>query len=121
MRSCNWCGKGSMTDPDAGSSLPVVALVGRPNVGKSSLANRILGHREAIVEASPGVTRDRRSFAAEWAGRRFEVVDTGGIELRPRALQARVREQAELAMAAADVIVLVVDAGTGPTEEDAAI
>lgn len=110
-----------MTDPDARLSLPVVALVGRPNVGKSSLANRILGRREAIVEASPGVTRDRRSFEADWAGHRFEVVDTGGIELRPRGLQARVREQAELAMAAADVIVLVVDATTGPTDEDAAI
>src|ERR687895_1881985 len=110
-----------MSDPDTGSSLPMVALVGRPNVGKSSLANRILRRREAIVDASPGVTRDRRSFAADWAGRRFEVVDTGGIELRPRDLQAGVREQAELAMAAADVIVLVVDATTGPTDEDAAI
>lgn len=110
-----------MSEPDPRPSLPVVALVGRPNVGKSSLANRILGRREAIVEATPGVTRDRRSFEADWAGHRFEVIDTGGIELRPRGLELRVREQAELAMAAADVIVLVVDVATGPTDEDAAI
>jgi GTP-binding protein len=110
-----------MTITEPRSGLPLVAIVGRPNVGKSSLANRMLGRREAIVEATPGVTRDRRSFEAEWAGRRFELIDTGGIELRPRGLEAQVREQAELAIAAADVIVLVVDATTGPTQEDAAI
>jgi GTPase len=105
----------------AEADVPVVAIVGRPNVGKSSLANRILGRREAIVDARPGVTRDRGVFEAEWRGRRFELIDTGGMELRPRGLEASVKEQAELAMAAADVILLVVDATTGVTEEDAAI
>ena len=99
-------------------SLPVVAVVGRPNVGKSSLVNRILGRREAIVEATPGVTRDRRSFVAEWNGRSFEIVDTGGLEPGAHGLDARVVEQAHVAMEAADVIVLVVDAVTGPLADD---
>jgi GTP-binding protein len=101
--------------------LPLVAVVGRPNVGKSSLVNRVLGRREAIVEASPGVTRDRRSFVAEWGGRRFEIVDTGGLEPGARGLDARVAEQAEVAMEAADVVVLVVDATAGPLEDDVAV
>ena len=95
-----------------------MAVVGRPNVGKSSLVNRILGRREAIVEATPGVTRDRRSFRAEWAGRTFEVVDTGGLEPGAEGLDARVVEQAQVAIHAADVIVLVVDAIAGPLEDD---
>ncbi|MDQ3983285.1 MAG: ribosome biogenesis GTPase Der [Actinomycetota bacterium] len=98
--------------------LPLVAVVGRPNVGKSSLVNRVLGRREAIVEETPGVTRDRRSFVAEWAGRRFEIVDTGGLEPGAAGLDARVSEQAEVAMEAADVVVLVVDASAGPLEDD---
>ncbi|MFN2586556.1 MAG: ribosome biogenesis GTPase Der [Actinomycetota bacterium] len=98
--------------------LPVVAVVGRPNVGKSSLVNRVLGRRDAIVEETPGVTRDRRSFVAEWGGRRFEIVDTGGLEPGAEGLDARVVEQAEVAMEAADVIVLVVDASAGPLEDD---
>ena len=98
--------------------VPVVAVVGRPNVGKSSLVNRILGRRDAIVEATPGVTRDRRSFRAEWAGRTFEVVDTGGLEPGAEGLDARVVEQAQVAIQAADVIVLVVDAVAGPLEDD---
>jgi GTP-binding protein len=101
--------------------LPVVAVVGRPNVGKSSLVNRVLGTREAIVEASPGVTRDRRSFVAEWGGRRFEIVDTGGLEAGTEGLEGRVREQAEVAIVAADVIVMVVDAIAGPLEDDMVI
>lgn len=101
---------------DAG--VPVVAVVGRPNVGKSSLVNRILGRREAIVEEMPGVTRDRRGFAAEWSGRTFELVDTGGLEPGAQGLDARVVEQAQVAMAGADVIVLVVDAAAGPNEDD---
>lgn len=98
--------------------LPLVAVVGRPNVGKSSLVNRILGRREAIVEETPGVTRDRRSFVASWAGRDFDLMDTGGIEPGAQGLDARVVEQAQLAIAAADVIVLVVDAATGPLQDD---
>lgn len=101
-----------------GSGLPVVAVVGRPNVGKSSLVNRVLGRREAIVEEMPGVTRDRRGFVAEWAGRRFELVDTGGLEPGAQGLDARVVEQAQVAITTADVIVLVVDAVTGPNQDD---
>jgi GTP-binding protein len=102
-------------------SLPVVAVVGRPNVGKSSLVNRVLGRREAIVQESPGITRDRASFIAEWAGRSFEIVDTGGLEPGAEGLGARVTEQAQLAVEAADVVVLVTDVTTGPLEDDAVV
>jgi len=98
--------------------IPVVAVVGRPNVGKSSLVNRVLGRREAIVEETPGVTRDRRAFSAEWRGKRFEIIDTGGLEPDARGLDRRVAEQAHVAMEAADLIMLVVDGSTGPTQED---
>jgi GTPase len=101
----------------ATAGVPVVAVVGRPNVGKSSLVNRLLGRREAIVEERPGVTRDRRGFEVEWAGRRFEVVDTGGLEPGATGLEARVLEQAQVAIDAADVVVLVVDAA-GPEQDD---
>lgn len=105
----------------APGNLPVVAVVGRPNVGKSSLVNRILGRREAIVEETSGVTRDRHAFDAEWRGRRFELVDTGGLEPGAQGLDARVSEQALVAMAYADVIVLVVDASVGPQADDLAV
>ena len=108
-----------MIEPNRG--LPVVAVVGRPNVGKSSLVNRILGRREAIVEEMPGVTRDRRSFIADWAGRRFEIVDTGGLEPGAKGLERQVGEQAEVAIAAADVLVLVVDAVAGPDQDDRSV
>jgi GTP-binding protein len=98
--------------------MPVVAVVGRPNVGKSSLVNRILGRREAIVQETPGVTRDRSSFVAEWGGRAFQLFDTGGLDPATGGLERRVGEQAEVAVEAADVIVLVVDARTGPLEDD---
>jgi GTPase len=98
--------------------LPVVAVVGRPNVGKSSLVNRILRRREAIVQEMPGVTRDRRSFVADWAGRSFEIFDTGGLEPGAQGLDARVGEQAQLAIEAADVVVLVVDSAAGPLQDD---
>ena len=101
--------------------LPRVAVVGRPNVGKSTLVNRILGRRAAITQEQPGVTRDRIAYQAEWAGRRFELVDTGGWEPRAAGLQARVVAQAERAMADADLLLLVVDATVGVTEEDAAV
>jgi GTPase len=102
-------------------SLPVVAVVGRPNVGKSSLVNRVLGRRAAIVEASPGVTRDRHSAVAQWSGRTFEVVDTGGLEAGGPDLQRRIGAQARVAIDLADVIVLVVDASVGVTEDDALV
>jgi GTPase len=100
--------------------LPRVAVVGRPNVGKSTLVNRILGRRAAITQEQPGVTRDRVAYQAEWSGRRFELVDTGGWEPRATGLQARVVAQAERAMADADLLLFVVDATVGVTEEDAA-
>lgn len=101
-----------------GEGLPLVAVVGRPNVGKSSLVNRIIGRREAIVQETPGVTRDRRHFATEWSGRAFEIVDTGGLEPGPDGLEERVSEQAQIAIEAADVILFVVENPTGPVEDD---
>ena len=89
---------------------PVVAVVGRPNVGKSTLVNRILGRREAIVEERPGVTRDRKAVDAEWQGRRFTLLDTGGWSATGDALDAKVSAQAELAAREADAVLLVVDA-----------
>ncbi|MDH4309392.1 MAG: ribosome biogenesis GTPase Der [Acidimicrobiia bacterium] len=101
------------------SRLPVVAVVGRPNVGKSTLVNRIVGGRQAVVEEMPGVTRDRREFTADWAGAAFLVVDTGGWDLRPgAAFSEEIREQAQAAVAAADVVVFVTDATTGLTDDD---
>jgi GTP-binding protein len=101
--------------------LPVVAIVGRPNVGKSTLVNRIVGGRQAIVEEQPGVTRDRKELVAEWAGRHFRVVDTGGWLAGGGDLDQEVSRQAERAVAQADVIVLVVDVTVGITEEDARV
>jgi GTP-binding protein len=98
--------------------LPVLAVVGRPNVGKSTLVNRILGRREAVVEDTPGVTRDRVSYPAEWAGRRFTLVDTGGWEVDVAGIDARVAEQAEVAIALADAVIFVVDATVGATATD---
>src|SRR5450755_431127 len=96
------------------TSSPIVALVGRPNVGKSALFNRLLGRRLAIVEATPGVTRDRLYAPIEWLGRRFTVVDTGGIETGSvDDLMAQTRAQAELAIREADVVLFVVDAQAG--------
>jgi GTP-binding protein len=100
--------------------MPTVAVVGRPNVGKSTLVNRILGRREAVVEDIPGVTRDRVSYEASWAGRRFLVQDTGGWEPDAKGLQQAVARQAELAMQTADAILLVVDATVGATATDEA-
>jgi len=102
-------------------ALPVVAIVGRPNVGKSTLVNRFAGGRQAIVEAQPGVTRDRKELVAEWAGRTFRVVDTGGWIAGGGNLDQEVSRQAERAVAQADVIILVVDVTVGITEEDARV
>lgn len=100
------------------SGNPVLAVVGRPNVGKSTLVNRILGRREAVVQDTPGVTRDRVSYPAEWAGRDFTLVDTGGWEVDVRGLERSVAEQAEVAVDMADAVLLVVDANVGVTSTD---
>ncbi|MDP1820374.1 MAG: ribosome biogenesis GTPase Der [Acidimicrobiales bacterium] len=102
-------------------TLPLVAIVGRPNVGKSTLVNRIVGKRVAIVEEKPGVTRDRKEVDAEWQGVPFRLVDTGGWMPGGSDLDAKVSRQSEQAIASADAVLLVVDAVTGVTEEDARI
>ena len=101
--------------------LPVVAVVGRPNVGKSTLVNRILGRRDAIVEERPGVTRDRKVVEADWAGTRFTLVDTGGWLPGGDGLDTKVSAQAERAMDGADLLLLVVDTTVGITAEDEAV
>ncbi|CAN5620487.1 hypothetical protein BH24ACT4_BH24ACT4_06200 [soil metagenome] len=98
--------------------LAVVAIIGRPNVGKSTLVHRIIGRREAIVEEHPGVTRDRKEVEADWNGRSFTLVDTGGWMAQGSDLDEKVSRQSEAAIAAADVILLLVDATTGATEDD---
>ncbi len=102
-------------------ALPVVAIVGRPNVGKSTLLNRVLGRRAAIVEEQPGVTRDRKDVEADWLGRRFRLVDTGGWMVGGDDLDAKVSAQSERAIADADVVLLIVDVVTGSTEDDARV
>ncbi|RLP73323.1 ribosome biogenesis GTPase Der [Mycetocola tolaasinivorans] len=99
-------------------ALPVVAIVGRPNVGKSALVNRILGRREAVVEDTPGVTRDRVTYKAEWNERKFSLVDTGGWEPDARGIDASVAAQAEVAIELSDVVMFVVDSNVGPTSTD---
>ncbi|GAB3943545.1 ribosome biogenesis GTPase Der [Corynebacterium tapiri] len=99
-------------------ALCTVAIVGRPNVGKSSLVNRFLGRREAVVEDFPGVTRDRIRYLAEWSGQRFWVQDTGGWDPNVKGIHAAIAHQAEVAMAEADVIIMVVDTNVGITETD---
>lgn len=104
------------------SGLPVVAIVGAPNVGKSSLVNRIIGRRQAVVSGEPGTTRDRTYSRAEWAGTEFTLVDTGGMEpLSNVGLEALVTLQAKVAIEEAAVIVHLADSRTGPTEADAVI
>ena len=99
----------------------IVAVVGRPNVGKSTLVNRLIGRREAVVEDTPGVTRDRVYYDAEWNGRAFTVVDTGGWESDAEGLSAKVAMQAEIAIAGADLVLFVVDAEVGSLDEDDAV
>ena len=112
---------GGALDAEATGPVPVLAVVGRPNVGKSTLVNRILGRREAVVEDVPGVTRDRVPYDAVWNGRRFTVVDTGGWEQDAKGLAAQVAAQAEVAIAAADAVLFVVDATVGATDTDEAV
>jgi GTP-binding protein len=113
----------STVDGEEGGAVaqPVLAVVGRPNVGKSTLVNRILGRREAVVQDVPGVTRDRVAYDALWNGRKFTVVDTGGWEPDARGLQGAVAAQAEMAMSTADAVLLVVDATVGATSTDEAV
>ncbi|WP_077489564.1 ribosome biogenesis GTPase Der [Sinomonas mesophila] len=109
-------------DPDAPTRMdPVLAIIGRPNVGKSTLVNRILGRREAVVEDVPGVTRDRVSYPAEWNGRKFTLVDTGGWERDAKGIHASVAEQAEIAVSMADAVLFVVDSAVGATATDEAV
>jgi GTP-binding protein len=114
---------GEVTPRDHGgvAPQPVLAVVGRPNVGKSTLVNRILGRREAVVEDIPGVTRDRVTYDAQWRGRTFTVVDTGGWDPGAEGLAAAVSAQAEVAVAAADAILFVVDTTVGATDADEAV
>ena len=99
-----------LDDRDFAGTLPIVAVVGRPNVGKSTLVNRIIGRREAVVEDTPGVTRDRVRYESEWNGVPFIVVDTGGWEHDAVGMSAQVSAQAEAAINTSDVVVFVVDA-----------
>jgi GTP-binding protein len=103
------------------SPLPVVAVVGRPNVGKSTLVNRIVGRQVTIVEDRPGVTRDRKEVEGEWLGVPFLLVDTGGWQPGGSDLEAKVSRQVERGVLGADVVLFLVDAGVGVTEEDAAV
>ncbi|HEX8008880.1 MAG TPA: GTPase, partial [Trebonia sp.] len=128
-----WVGYAGIDDADArdagedggdggdGGGQPVVAVVGRPNVGKSTLVNRILGSRQAVVEDVPGVTRDRVAYDANWRGRAFTLLDTGGWEARAQGLAAQVAEQARIAVEMADAVLFVVDARVGATDEDEAV
>lgn len=101
--------------------LPKVAIIGRPNVGKSTLVNRIIGRREAIVEDTPGVTRDRVKYEAEWNGRTFILIDTGGWEVKPEGISEKITAGAELAIAEADIVLFVVDAQVGALDEDSSL
>jgi GTP-binding protein len=109
------------TTPHAVERVPILAVVGRPNVGKSTLVNRIIGRREAVVEDKPGVTRDRVSYDANWNGRAFTVVDTGGWDPDARGMFERIAAQAEIAVNVADAVLFVVDAGVGITDADEAV
>jgi GTP-binding protein len=111
---------GELGDDKPTGPVPVVAVVGRPNVGKSTLVNRIIGRRQAVVEDVAGVTRDRIPYDAQWNGRRFTVVDTGGWEPDAKDRAAAIAAQAEIAVQTADVVIFVVDATVGSTDVDEA-
>lgn len=106
------------SDAGASRAVGVLAVVGRPNVGKSTLVNRILGRRAAVVEDTPGVTRDRVSYDAEWAGTDFKLVDTGGWEADVEGIESSIADQAEIAVKLSDAVILVVDGTVGVTASD---
>ena len=108
-------------DAPEAAATPILAVVGRPNVGKSTLVNRMIGRREAVVEDRPGVTRDRVSYDATWNGRAFTVVDTGGWDPDARGLARSIADQAEMAVKFADAVLFVVDATVGITDSDEAV
>ena len=109
----------NQNDQDQGpKAVGVLAVVGRPNVGKSTLVNRILGRRAAVVEDTPGVTRDRVSYEAEWAGTQFKLVDTGGWESDVEGIESAIASQAQVAVSLADAVILVVDGQVGLTASD---
>ncbi|MDP9805474.1 GTP-binding protein [Trueperella bonasi] len=110
--------KVDLAQPARSSTAPVLAIVGRPNVGKSTLVNRIVGRRVAVVQDTPGVTRDRVYYDAEWNGRKFTVVDTGGWEIDVQGIDLSVANQSEIAIREADAVMLVVDATVGVTDAD---
>jgi GTP-binding protein len=110
-----------VTEAEVTGPVPVLAIIGRPNVGKSTLVNRIIGRREAVVEDVPGVTRDRVSYDAHWNGRAFTVVDTGGWDPDARGMAERIKAQAEIAISLADAVLFVVDATVGITDADEAV
>ena len=112
---------GDDTDVAAPPRLPTVVIIGRPNVGKSTLFNRVVGHQEAIVEDRPGITRDRKDHEAEWLDVPFLVVDTGGWMPGGDSLEAKVSRQVEAAVKEADVVLFVVDASVGLTDDDQTI
>ncbi|MCP8614451.1 bifunctional cytidylate kinase/GTPase Der [Bifidobacterium asteroides] len=112
-------GSENRNDQDQGpKAVGVLAVVGRPNVGKSTLVNRILGRRAAVVEDTPGVTRDRVSYEAEWAGTQFKLVDTGGWETDVEGIESAIASQAQVAVSLADAVILVVDGQVGLTASD---
>lgn len=124
MTESGQSGSTDLSSGDAGASAappPVVAVVGRPNVGKSTLVNRLIGRRAAVVQDTPGVTRDRVSYDAIWNGRQFVVVDTGGWAPDAQGMAAQIAEQAELAIGAADAVVFVVDTHVGILDDDEAV
>jgi GTP-binding protein len=110
-----------VTEAEVAGPVPILAIIGRPNVGKSTLVNRIIGRREAVVEDVPGVTRDRVSYDAHWNGRAFTVVDTGGWDPDARGMAERIKAQAEIAVGLADAVLFVVDATVGITDADEAV
>src|SRR5262245_42453247 len=111
----------AMSRPTADADLPLVALLGRPNVGKSSLFNRFVGGQPALVEDEPGITRDRRYGVCEWGPARFRVVDTGGLDPLATGILAAMRQQTLRALDEADVVAFVVDAREGVTAVDSEV